>query len=106
MAIVTVTGQLRGFDGNGIAGKSLFFKLNTKITDKFPRSDIGQKEVKTDANGDFTIDLQQTLLYVVRIPSVQVERTILAPEVATVDLFEFWEDEDHNFQFFGPDESP
>lgn len=102
MAIVTVTGNIRGFDGNGISGKSLFFKLNTKITDEFPRSDIGKKEIKTDANGDFSIDLQQTLLYVVRIPSVDLERTFLAPEVATVDLFEFWRDEDHQFEFFGP----
>lgn len=105
MAIVTVTGQLRKFDGSGISGQSLFFKLNTKVTEQFPRSDIGKKEIKTDTNGDFTIDLQQTLLYVVRIPVLDIERTILAPEVGTVDLFQFWDDEDHNFQFFGPDES-
>lgn len=105
MAICTVTGQLRDFEGNGAAGKSLFFKLNTKIKDPFPRSDIGKKEIKTDANGDFTIDLQQTLLYVVRIPSVNVERTLTVPEETTIDLYEFWAEEDHQFEFFGPEES-
>lgn len=105
MAIITVTGNLRGFDGNGVAGKSLFFRVNPQIRNNSPTADTGRKEIKTDVNGDFSIDLQQGLLYVVRIPDYLIERVLNTPAEATIDLFVFWMEEDHQFLFFGLEES-
>lgn len=101
MAIVTITGNIRGFDGLGAANVSLFFRVNNEIKTDFPTRDFGRQEIKTDVSGDFSIDLQQGLLYVVRIPAIDLERTLTAPAEVTRDLFEFWKQEDDDFFFFG-----
>jgi len=94
-----ITGTLKKFDGSGDAGKSLFFKVNQQIT-PFPTEDSGRQEIKTDAAGAFTIALQEGVLYVVNIPSIKIDRVILAP-AADTDLFEFWQLEDEDFNFYG-----
>lgn len=97
-----ITGKLKKFDGSGNAGKSLFFKINQQIT-PFPTGDAGRQEIKTNSSGDFTIALQEGVLYVVNIPAIKIDRVILAP-ADDVDLFEFWQLEDENLNFYG-DES-
>ncbi len=102
---VVVTGNILGFDGAGKSAVTLTFKVN-QSSNPFPTGNVGQQEVKTDTSGDFTVTLQEDVLYVVRIPSIPVERTILliADTIGPIDLFDFWHAEDAAFNFYG-DES-
>ncbi len=103
MAVV-VTGNIKGFDGVGKSAVTVTFKVNQR-SNPFPTGDFGSQELKTDTSGDFTVTLQEEILYVVRIPSLPVERTILIVTGTTgpIDLFDFWHAEDTALNFYGDD---
>ena len=105
MAQVVVNGQIRGFDQAGRKNQKILFKV-IQTPSPFPLGDSGKAEVVTDANGDFTVSLEEAVTYVAHIEVINLHRTITIPvgTVGPVDIFDFWQTEATNFNFYG-DES-